>query len=257
MDYYQARRIDPQLARLSREAESARGLASIVTPDGLLTVSVALVLAAGALAAATKGGAALIGPSLFAGLVALAASLPRRRGVLGRLPARRGPPRARGAAPGARTSGTSAARKRSSGARFCEDVLGPKAGNASRRRRLADVAASAPRLRAAVDFDTTRHAAPVPRQCECDVRVLIAPQEGRHPRRPDEHRRTRVITSCRLHFAVHHDLRAIILPPGHLCSGPAIIYLHISCDLGGVSQWRHVLLLAFFTVIIFPSLSIP
>lgn len=76
MDYYQARRIDPQLARLSREAESARGLAAVVTPGGLLTVSVALVLAAGVLAAATKGGAALIGPGLFAGLVALAASLP-------------------------------------------------------------------------------------------------------------------------------------------------------------------------------------
>jgi hypothetical protein len=76
MDYYQARRIDPQLARLSREAASAGALGSIVSPGGLLAGSVAVVLAEGALAAATKGGAALIGPGLSAALVALAASLP-------------------------------------------------------------------------------------------------------------------------------------------------------------------------------------
>jgi len=82
MDYYQARRIDPQLARLSREAEAAGALGSTVSPGGLLAVSAAVVLAEGALAAATKGGAALIGPGLAAALVALAASLPFAGAVL-------------------------------------------------------------------------------------------------------------------------------------------------------------------------------
>ena len=82
MDYYQARRIDPQLARLSREAESAGALGSIVSPGALLAASVAVVLAEGVLAAATKSGAALIGPGLSAALVAVAASLPFAGAVL-------------------------------------------------------------------------------------------------------------------------------------------------------------------------------
>jgi hypothetical protein len=132
MDYYQARRIDPQLARLSREAESAGGLASIVTPGGLQTVSVALVLAAGALAAITRGGAALIGSGLSAALVALAASLPFAGAVLAAWALRSATDRERRRARARRRalSDLSERLQKVSGAEaifrelgFCEDVL--------------------------------------------------------------------------------------------------------------------------------------
>jgi len=59
MDYYQARRIDPQLARLAAEGGRGAGSALVPPPAGLLAASVAGVLAAGILGSmpATRGSA--------------------------------------------------------------------------------------------------------------------------------------------------------------------------------------------------------
>jgi hypothetical protein len=73
MDYYQARRIDPQLARLSAEGKPGSGIFSILAPGGILAASVVVVFAQGALLAPSRP---LIGTGLSAGLVALAAALP-------------------------------------------------------------------------------------------------------------------------------------------------------------------------------------
>lgn len=73
MDYYQTRRIDPQLARLEADGAPGSGPFSILTPGGVLAASVAVVFAQGALSAPSRP---LIGPGLSAGLVALAGVLP-------------------------------------------------------------------------------------------------------------------------------------------------------------------------------------
>jgi len=73
MDYYQTRRIDPQLARLDAEGRAGSGAFSSVAPGGILAASVAVVLAQGAFSAPARPG---IGTGLSAGLVALAGALP-------------------------------------------------------------------------------------------------------------------------------------------------------------------------------------
>jgi hypothetical protein len=73
MDYYQTRRIDPQLARLAADGKPGSGPFSSVTAGGILAASVAVVLAQGALSAPARP---LIGTGLSAGLGVLAGALP-------------------------------------------------------------------------------------------------------------------------------------------------------------------------------------
>jgi len=129
MDYYQARRIDPQRARLAAEGKPGSGPSSIVTPGGVLAVSVAVVLAQGALLAPTH---ALAGAGLAAGLVALAAELPFAAAALAAWTSRgtTARERRRAAARHRALEGLSDRLQRVSGAEaifrelgFCEDVL--------------------------------------------------------------------------------------------------------------------------------------
>jgi len=72
MDYYQARRIDPQLARLAREGEGVRGGNPFPPPAGVLAACVSFVLAGAVLALLPSTRAGVL-PSL---LVAAALALP-------------------------------------------------------------------------------------------------------------------------------------------------------------------------------------
>lgn len=129
MDYYQARRIDRELARLAADGRSGNGSGAAVTTEGVFAASVALVLAQGALAAAGKP---LIGAGLSAALVALAGALPFLGALLSVRASRTARPgdRRRARARHRALTDLSARLQKVSGAEaifrelgFCEDVL--------------------------------------------------------------------------------------------------------------------------------------
>jgi hypothetical protein len=71
MDYYQSRRIDPQLARLAADASHGRGPSGMAISGLFFSASVVCILVQAAL-----GLARAVGPGLVVTLIAVAASLP-------------------------------------------------------------------------------------------------------------------------------------------------------------------------------------